>query len=148
MAGLTIKQEKFCQGLFAGLSQREAYKQAFSAENMKDKTIDERACVLAGLDKIKTRILVLQNEFKERNMITADYVLNSIKSVAERCMTTEPVLRREGREWVETGEYTFDSSGANKALELLGKHLKLFTEKLEIGNPDGKPFEVNIKIVE
>jgi hypothetical protein len=27
--GLTIKQEKYAQGLFAGLSQREAYKQAF-----------------------------------------------------------------------------------------------------------------------
>ena len=25
---LTIKQEKFCQGLFTGLTQREAYKQA------------------------------------------------------------------------------------------------------------------------
>jgi len=36
---LTPKQEKFVQGLFSGLSQREAYKQAYNAVNMKDTTI-------------------------------------------------------------------------------------------------------------
>jgi hypothetical protein len=49
MAGLTIKQEKFCQGLFSGLTQREAYKQAFKTDNMADKTIDEAACKLANV---------------------------------------------------------------------------------------------------
>jgi phage terminase small subunit len=29
-----------------------------------------------------------------------------------------------------------------KALELIGKHLGMFTDKVEIGNKDGKPFEV------
>ena len=27
---------------------------------------------------------------------------------------------------IETGLYVFDSSGANRALELIGKHLKVF----------------------
>ena len=34
---LTIKQERYVQGLFAGLSQREAYMQAYNAEKMQDK---------------------------------------------------------------------------------------------------------------
>lgn len=79
---LTIKQEKFVQGLFAGLSQREAYKQAFNCENMKDKTIDERACVLAGLDKVKTRLDELTNELKERNMVTVERVLEELSHIA------------------------------------------------------------------
>jgi len=72
---LTIKQEKFAQGLFIGLTQREAYKQSFSATNMKDKTIDERACILANQDKIRTRCKELTDELKERNMVTVDKIL-------------------------------------------------------------------------
>ncbi|MFA5149255.1 MAG: hypothetical protein WC491_09055, partial [Candidatus Omnitrophota bacterium] len=55
-----------------------------------------------------------QADRMKRTEITQEYVLNSLKSVADRCM----------------GE-RLDSSGANKSLELLGKHLKLFTEKVE-----------------
>ena len=38
-------------------------------------------------------------------------------------MQAVPVMDREGH---ETGEWEFDSGGANRALELLGKHLQLF----------------------
>ena len=51
---LTSKQEKFIQALVAGKSQRQAYKEAYNAAKMKDKTIDERASVLFKNDKIKT----------------------------------------------------------------------------------------------
>ena len=44
MSNLTPKQEAFVQALIAGKSQREAYKEAYNAANMKDETIDVRAC--------------------------------------------------------------------------------------------------------
>lgn len=44
-------------------------------------------------------------------------------------MTAEPVLDREGE---PTGEYRFDSSGAARGLELLGKHLQMFTDKIKV----------------
>ena len=44
MSDLTPKQEMFVQALIAGKSQREAYKEAYNATNMKDETIDVRAC--------------------------------------------------------------------------------------------------------
>ena len=44
-------------------------------------------------------------------------------------MQAVPVLVSDGE---ETGEWHFEHSGANKSLELLGKHLKLFTDKLEL----------------
>ena len=53
---LTIKQEKFAQGLFAGLSQREAYKQAYNASRMKDNTMDKNAYTLANDTKVTTRL--------------------------------------------------------------------------------------------
>lgn len=74
--------------------------------------------------------------------ISADWVLSRLKEIAERCMQAEPVLIREGNEWVESGEYKFDSSGANKSLELIGKHLKLFTDRQEITGADGGPLQI------
>ena len=75
MAGLTIKQEKFCQGLFTGLTQREAYKQSYNAESMTDKSIDENACKLANDTKIASRLSFLVDELKERNMVTVERVI-------------------------------------------------------------------------
>jgi len=75
MAKLTPRQEKFVQGLFTGLTQRKAYKEAYNCEHWLDKTVDERACVLAKNDKINTRLLELQNEIKERNMVTVERIL-------------------------------------------------------------------------
>lgn len=65
----------------------------------------------------------------ERAELNADYVLTRLQAVAERCMTAEPVRDRKGN---ETGEYQFDSSGANRSLELLGKHLGMFADRLLI----------------
>ncbi len=84
------------------------------------------------------------NKQEQRTEITSDYVINSLKHIADRCMQAVPVLDREGK---ETGEFRFDSSGANKALELLGKHKKLFTDKLDLSNEDGSLTGVNIQVV-
>ena len=65
-----------------------------------------------------------------RAEVSAEYILSSLLNVAERCQQAVPVYEKRDGELVETGEYKFDSGGANKALELLGKHLALFTDKL------------------
>lgn len=82
MAGLTIKQEKFCQGLFSGLTQREAYKQAYNCEKMLDATIDSRACELAKEGKIAGRLAFLVNELKGRNMVTVERVIAEYAKIA------------------------------------------------------------------
>lgn len=73
---LTIKQERFAQGLFAGKSQREAYRQAFNTKKMSDNAVDVEASNLANSPKITLRLDELTNELKERNMITVEKVLN------------------------------------------------------------------------
>ena len=37
--------------------------------------------------------------------------------------------------------WRFDAMGANAAIEKIGKHLKMFTDKHEHSGPDGKPIE-------
>lgn len=82
----------------------------------------------------------------EKCDITAANILESIVEVRDRCMQKVPVMRRVDGELVQKiedgqGVWEFDSRGALKANELLGKHLKLFTDRVEI---DGN---VNLTVV-
>lgn len=72
----------------------------------------------------------------ERTAITQDYVLAGIVEVIERCRQVAPVLDRAGAQiFVETPEgemapaFGFDAKNVLKGFELLGKHLKLFSDK-------------------
>ena len=69
MSDLTPKQEMFVQALIAGKSQREAYKEAYNAANMKDETIDVRACELLKKSKVKVRYEELLEEHKQKAYI-------------------------------------------------------------------------------
>ena len=141
---LTAKQEQFVQNIFAGMSQREAYRSAYNPKTMKDKTMDEQACVTLKIPKVSTRLKELQAQVTERNLVTVEYVLQSLINVAERCQQAEPVMVMRGGVPVESGEYRFDSSGANKSLELLGKTLKMFTDKTELTGKDGAELQIKI----
>ena len=62
---LTLKQEMFVQKLIEGCSQREAYKMAYEADNMKNETIDSKASILFKTEKIRARYEELIKEYKE-----------------------------------------------------------------------------------
>jgi len=52
---LTARQEKFVQGLIAGKSQREAYREAYGCEGKKDATVDASASRLISNAKVARR---------------------------------------------------------------------------------------------
>lgn len=66
-------------------------------------------------------------EREKRLELSADWVLMRLREVVERAMEAVPVLDRKGKP-IE-GQWTFDSAGANRALELIGKHLAMFGGK-------------------
>ena len=84
MANLTQRQEKFVRALIAGKSQRQAYKEAYNATKMKDKTIDERASVLFKNDKIKTRYNELLEEHKKKALYTREEMVNDLIWIKEK----------------------------------------------------------------
>lgn len=108
--------------------------------------------------KVSTSCQVEMDKRAERVKITSDQVLKNIIDIGHRCMQRWPVMVGQGKdrkqlvEHVETEDgdevlaqvFQFDSGGALKAQELLGKHLKLFTEKTELSGPDGGPVTLNI----
>lgn len=124
---LTAKQQTFVKEYLVDLNATQSAIRAGYSE----KTAQEQSSRLLSNVMVQEEIQKAMNERSNKLEITSEYVLSSLKTIAERCMQGEPVMRREGSEWVETGEWKFDSNGANKSLELLGKHLKLFTDRLE-----------------
>ena len=69
---LTIKQEIFVQRLIEGYSQREAYKFAYEADNMKNETIDNKASKLFANSEIRARYEELKNELKQKMFYTVE----------------------------------------------------------------------------
>lgn len=80
---------------------------------------------------IAARIQILFDTRAESVELNSEWVLRNLEKVAIRCMQAEPVMVKGEHGMEESGEFKFDSAGANKSLELIGKHLKLFTDKIE-----------------
>mgnify|MGYP003466481514 CR=1 FL=1 len=68
---LTAKQEKFVQNIIQGMSQADAYRSAYDASKMSDKTIHERASVLASQDKVRTRLKELRDKLASESIMSA-----------------------------------------------------------------------------
>lgn len=131
MSTLNLKHRKFLE---AYLKEPNATKSAILA-GYSEKSARQIGARLLTNTAIKQEIERIQKKVTEKTELNAEYVLNSIKNVAERCMQASPVMEKVDGEWVETGEFRFDSSGANKALELLGKNLGLWKEVGSKDNP-------------
>lgn len=68
---LTPKQEKYVQNLLQGMSQRDAFKGAYNAKNMSDKTIDNKASKLFKQTEIRARYEELLAELKKMAVMSA-----------------------------------------------------------------------------
>lgn len=130
-APLTASQELFCQQYLVDLNATQAYHRAYPDASLP--SCEAAGSRLLGNVRVAARIAELQAARAARLEVTQDWVLRSLVSVAERCMQAEPVRGRDGKP-IE-GEYQFEHSGANRALELIGKNLGMFKEKLELTMP-------------
>ena len=76
MKKLTPKQDNFVMGLLKGMSQRQAYKMAYEADNMKNETIDKRASELFKRENIQLVYSQLIRE-KQKAIIKNTSKINS-----------------------------------------------------------------------
>lgn len=91
---------------------------------------------------IKQAVDAAMAERSKRTLITADKVLERLEEITDRCMQKEMVMEMIDGELVPSGEWKFNAAGANKSLELIGKHLGMFKERVEHSGPDGSPIEL------
>lgn len=124
------QQELFCQYYLceAEFNGAEAARKAKYAK----KSARAQASQLLTTHNIQKRLFFLKQERRERIQIDQDYVLGNLQKLVDRCMQTLPVFEKDSDgNWKESGLFQFDSRGAAKGLELLGKHLALFTDKVQ-----------------
>ena len=118
---LSAKRERFCQQYVIDSNGTQAAIRAGYSENGAGVT----AFTLLKNTKIQERMAELQEEIARAAGLTAEYVVTGFMEVYERCMQKVPITNDIGAET----QFTFNASGANKALEMLGKIKKLFEEK-------------------
>lgn len=71
-------------------------------------------------DYIRSEIEHAKKQAAKQLGINAQYVLGGLKEIADRTFLNKKTTKSN------------DANAANKALELLGKHVGVFTEKLEV----------------
>ncbi len=127
--GLTAKQAKFVDEYIKDCNATQAAIRAGYTPNHAHKTGSQ----LLGKSVVSTAIFAAQKKRSEKTEIDAEWVLRRAAEVHNRCMQKEPVLDADGN---ETGEYKFDSAGALRALDLIGKHtgVQAFESKLKLNH--------------
>ena len=111
---LTTKQRLFVEAYLANPNATEAARRAGYAGN------DATLRAVASENLSKPNIAALISERVETAVITANEILSDVKDIAK------------------TSERDADRL---KAYEMLGKHLKLWTDKVETTGKDGGPIE-------
>ena len=143
---LTAKQEKFVQNLIKGMSQREAYRDAYPNDKSTDETVDKNACNLLNNN---SKVLSRYNELLQK---AED---NAIMSAIERKKWLTKVIKGEIKDKepvFHDGDVTIAEVETNvntkiKAIATLNKMDGEYIEKLKLSSDDDKPFEVNIKVI-
>ncbi len=168
---MTDAQKRFCDEYLIDLNATRAYKVAYS-RCKKDETANVNGSKLLRNTKVQEYISEKMKDREQRTKITQDMVIKELAKIAfldiRKLYTENGQLKNvadidsetagaiSSLETLEEYEGYGDDRekigdtqkvrllDKTKALELLGKHLGMFKDKVEI--EQNKPFEVNIKV--
>lgn len=128
---LTVKQEKFVQNIIKGMSQREAYKEAYGAK-YKDEVIDVRACELFNSSKIQVRYNELLKKLEDESIMSAKERMKWLtKIINGEILEDIPVMTDIKEDKVNTIKCPIKLDTKLKALDTLNKMDGQYVTKLE-----------------
>ena len=127
--GLTAKQRKFAENLADGMSQADAYRNAYDASEMQGDTIRSKASLMAQRDDIRAAVDALMGErmrlIETRGVSDREKVVTLLRKFAEDEARPDHVRLRAVELWgktcgafVEVIEDRRERPAANVALEL------------------------------
>ena len=129
---LTDAQEAFCQNVMAGMNYTAAYKAAYPNTNATDASIWSIACRLAAEVKVISRLEALraQKEAEKRMqaLSLAEFVLDGWKELAQSKIVHH---ERDDKGKTITRIEEIPPAVRTRNLELIGKHLGMFVERVE-----------------
>lgn len=150
---MTEKQKRFCDEYLIDLNATRAYKTAYPSVK-KDETAAVCGCQILSNPRVQAYIAERQRDRQERTEITQDRVVRELAAVAFADLSGIVTLEN-GRVYIQDTEALTDEqrraiagiketqagieikmNDKLKALELLGRHLGMFTDKLAIASID------------
>lgn len=161
-AELSPQQEAFATALASGMSQADAYRRAYPrSTSWTDKTVWEKASRLAAAGKVQARVRELGEKAAAANQVTVDRIVRELARIAfgnkravmswgpggvtlkdsEALSDDEAALVAEVKETTSAtgGSLSLKTHDKVKALELLGKHVGMFADKVELTGRNGGP---------
>lgn len=138
--GLNDKQKRFAEEYLIDMNATQAAIRA----GYSPKTAHVQGARLLSYANVSAYVKERQSELSAKLQLDQEWVLTHLRAVVEKSMQEVEVERwdYENKEMIGTGEYVFDSKGANRALELIGKHLGMFKDSLKLTG------EMTVKIVD
>ena len=124
MDKLTPKQELFVQGIISGLSQRQAYRQAYKAEKMTDVAVDVQASKLLKNPKITLRYRELLRQFSNMSLWSREQAFNEYEWLKNKARAS---IERDGVRQANSNAFLSALDGMNS---MTWKDLKLTDEKI------------------
>ena len=127
---LTPKQERFVQEYLLDLNGSAAAVRAGYSEKSAKQIAGENLTKPYLASRIKAR----QAELAAVAELSQEWVLSNLKNIVAKSSQAVEVEKWDPvqKKMVMTGEYIYDSRGANTALQLIGKHLGMFTERIDL----------------
>lgn len=128
---LNVKQEKFIQNIINGMSQRQAYKDAYNA-NYSDKSIDEKASTLFNSEKVQKRYKELLKELEDKSIMSAkERMIWLSKVINGEILEDMPLMTDINEDKVNTIKCPTKLDTRLKALDTLNKMSGEYTTNIK-----------------
>jgi len=134
---LTDKQQRFVgEYLIDSNATQAAIRAGYSAKTA-------RSVGAENLTKpdVAAAIAERQQKLSGKLELSAEWVLERLVENVDRAMQVAEIKNADG---TGTGEYKYEGNVANRALELIGKHIGMFKERVEHSGPNGGPIQTEV----
>lgn len=133
MDKLTPKQELFVQGIISGLSQRQAYRQAYKAEKMSDAVVDNKASAIFNKGEVRVRYRELLKQFSNMSLWSREQAFNEYEWLKNKARAS---IENEGIRQANSNAFLSALDGMNniawKDYELTDEKIRQEIELLKI----------------
>lgn len=133
------RHERFVQNLVKGMTQRQAYKEAFPDNNSNDKSVDELASRLFNDVKVHTRYEELLQHLENESIMSAKERMIWLTNVINGKEKDTTYLSVNGE--TTPIEKTADLNIKIKALDTLNKMDNTYQQNIKVSGNINNPFE-------
>ena len=135
------RHERFIQNIVKGMTQRQAYKDAFPDNNSNDKTVDELASRLFNSVKVQTRYEELLEELEDKSIMSAKERMKWLTDVIKNIQRDDVYVKNNDGEDVLIGSKNADINTKIKAIDTLNKMDNTYQQNIKVSGNINNPFE-------